>query len=122
MRITRGDNIAFFLVAGISLLALVGSFVAGKIYSAVFDKVIVVTNNSESKIEYLTISCADSAEQISLAQNEKAELRFSECEGEILFRIGENTIGSCKTGIDGFSKLDVQIKKAKISSNDCKFE
>ena len=122
MRITRGDNLAFFLTTGLTFVALVGTFVAGRIYSLMNPVMITINNTAESKIENLSISCSKSSQNISLGGKEKAQLKFPECEGEINFSIAEVSIGSCTSGDGGFSKLEVEIKQAKISQENCEFE
>lgn len=122
MRITRGDNFGFFFLTGLTLVALAGTFVAGKIYSVMNPIVITINNTTDSKIENLSISCSRSIENISIDGNDKSELKFAECSGEIKFSIGEVPIGSCTSEESGFSKLDIEIKEPKVSQVNCKFE
>lgn len=122
MRVTRGDNIAFFLLPGLTLLGLVATFVAGKIHSNMFPTVIAVTNKSRDNIRDISVTCSNSIQKISLVMNETVELKFPDCIGEIGLMISDVPVGGCSSGEDGFSRLEIEIMGDTKVTSKCKFD
>lgn len=122
MRITRGDNWTFMLLPGITLLALVGTFIGGKVYEfSLKEKQIIILSSKELTINKLSVVCDEESFDLTSKKNNIWELETKYCLGKISIEVNGVLAGSCLKSFDDFTKIEIKLNGNKVSEDDCSY-
>ena len=119
MRVTRGDNWAFFLLSGLTMLGIVGTFIAGQIFEFTRSEkeVIVYFKDGENK---LSIQCDNQQMEINKVKVDVWKLFTKDCYGIVSIRLNDQYFGSCAKSINDYDRIEIIMDK-EFSEGSCTY-
>ena len=121
MRITRGDNIAFLLLPGITFLGIILTFIIGHVRPFFVSQKVEIHNVSDRTVISFQFTCDEKNFQSELKAKSTAVVEMKRCKGDLTFTADGIDAGRCFTLQEYFDSVQVRYSGNIIENKDCEF-
>ncbi len=116
--ITRGDNYANLLLPGLSLVAIIITFIAGLIFQPKKD--LLITNRTQKNFSKITTNCENTGPS-KLKADDQIMIATEICEDTLLLKDSDIELGECKIPPFDYQEIRITIESIPFGFESCLF-